>query len=401
MAKAQDDTDDLEGSGHLREWYREPAALLAFEQTPLDKVGKDCVFVLDANVLLLPYASASKPFKEVVGLYERLVSEKRLFVPAQAMREFLKLRSSKLGEIHTQLLNFKSSLSIPKLPRIPILLEDSDYKQADEAIKKLQQDTTAKSAIDAIIDRLRGPVGSDDVSAAYRRLFSENILDETDRHNDEAWSELKQRYSQKRPPGYADASKPDGGIGDLLIWRSILRLGEERKQHCVFVSSDRKRDWWGQSSGPFQPRLELIEEYRVASKGQTLHLALLGDVLDLIGATPETVKEVRSIETPDRGQNATALVNRYASLTHELSDNVSYLSQLRSQMDTIRRLKDNLDDQEPALELLHNLRTEENNITDGINELRSQLIQIERHLSKLGTVAPNSFLNQDGTLTFG
>lgn len=89
MSKAE--TDDF--VGHLREWFPNPAELLAFQQQPLATIKSECIFVLDANVLLLPYASSSKPFAEIVKLYEKLVKEDRLFIPAQAMREFLGLRA--------------------------------------------------------------------------------------------------------------------------------------------------------------------------------------------------------------------------------------------------------------------------------------------------------------------
>ena len=44
---------------------------------------------------------------------------------------------------------------------------------------------------------------------------------------DEVLEEMTRRYKQAIPPGYKDASKPDGGIGDFLIWKTILNLGEK------------------------------------------------------------------------------------------------------------------------------------------------------------------------------
>ncbi len=314
MAKPTVEEDAVPVAGHLRDWFSDPAALLRFRQLPLDKMKDDCIFVLDANVLLLPYASSSKPFAEIVKLYESLIMQGRLFVPAQAMREFLGLRAKKLGEIAKQLADYQSQLSIPALPRLPLLLDDADYVNAQTETKKAGDIKAARDAVAAIIDKLRGPIGTDPVSIAYQNLFVDALLEETEDHFKTASADLKIRYAQKRPPGFSDAGKPDGGIGDLLIWQSLIRLGATSKRHCVFVSSDRKPDWWVQANGAFQPRLELIEEYRAASEGHTLHLALLGDVLELAGASSKTVEEVRAIEEPPEATKMLRLLRHARSL---------------------------------------------------------------------------------------
>jgi hypothetical protein len=43
-------------------------------------------------------------------------------------------------------------------------------------------------------------------------------------------NEKSRRYKNKVPPGYKDASKDDGGIGDFLIWKTLLLLGEREKK---------------------------------------------------------------------------------------------------------------------------------------------------------------------------
>ena len=42
----------------------------------------------------------------------------------------------------------------------------------------------------------------------------------------------------KRPPGYKDGAKDGGGVGDFLIWKTIATLGEQKKEHLIFVSEE-------------------------------------------------------------------------------------------------------------------------------------------------------------------
>ena len=61
--------------------------------------------------------------------------------------------------------------------------------------------------------------------------------------------EKSRRYRDKVPPGYKDASKDDGGIGDFLIWKTLLQLGSKEKKDFVFVTGEQKPDWFNQASG--------------------------------------------------------------------------------------------------------------------------------------------------------
>ena len=86
------------------------------------------------------------------------------------------------------------------------------------------------------------------------------------------------------PPGYKDAGKEDSGIGDLLIWHTILELGKVHKKSVIFVSGDEKPDWFKQSQNvalhlrALFIRIEpfLLEEEGSSHNGQTSreHLGL-------------------------------------------------------------------------------------------------------------------------------
>jgi hypothetical protein len=74
--------------------------------------------------------------------------------------------------------------------------------------------------------------------------------------------EGERRYSRKIPPGWKDETKGDARqFGDLIIWRQMIDRAREVKIPIIFVSDDRKEDWWwsleGKTIGPLP---DLIQE---------------------------------------------------------------------------------------------------------------------------------------------
>src|SRR6185369_1936339 len=50
---------------------------------------KDADVVLDTNVLLIPYGAGSGSLTAITDIYESLRKSKRLYIPAQVIREFI------------------------------------------------------------------------------------------------------------------------------------------------------------------------------------------------------------------------------------------------------------------------------------------------------------------------
>jgi hypothetical protein len=110
-------------------------------------------------------------------------------------------------------------------------------------------------------------------------------------------AEMKWRYPHKVPPGYKDAGKEDGGIGDFLIWKSLLKLGEREKKNLVFITGEQKADWFIRADGgAVYPRSELIDEYRRASGGKSFCLMSFYALLEEMKASQEVVQEVKQLE---------------------------------------------------------------------------------------------------------
>ena len=89
----------------------------------------------------------------------------------------------------------------------------------------------------------------------------------------------------------------DSGIGDYLIWKTILHLGETNKRSVIFVSGDEKADWQHGSGGSgFLPRYELQAEFRRISDGNDLYIIPLSRLLEIQKAEESSVDEIRTEE---------------------------------------------------------------------------------------------------------
>ena len=81
------------------------------------------------------------------------------------------------------------------------------------------------------------------------------------------YEEGKERFDKKIPPGYQDLiNKKEKGqrhiYGDLIIWKELIKEIKKTKKQIIFVTDDRKEDWWSKHNGKtIRPREELIKEF--------------------------------------------------------------------------------------------------------------------------------------------
>ena len=297
----------------LTDIYPDAAALFEHRPATIGEIAASSFVTLDANVLLWPYEFNSASLAEVDRVYGQLSKAGRLVVPAQAAREFYKHRSRKLAGLHE---NINGAIERANKAifqnTIPILQDDADYKTArDIAAKMVTSGKEIVKRLDAVKARLQSDVGSDPVSGIYRKHLSGSVIEadieKPDR--DSVVQDAERRTRLRIAPGYKDHSKEDGGLGDLIIWKTILQEATRRKGHCLFVTNEEKNDWWVKSGGAFQPRPELLDEYRRASDGGSLHLLPLSELLSLFAAKPEIVQNVLKLEEASRQRETTAAAN--------------------------------------------------------------------------------------------
>ena len=281
--------------------YPNPADTFAFSLATKESISDTCIFVLDANVLILPYTASARSLDEIRKVYSSLVQQERLFIPAQAAREYLDNRADKLSTAHN-LLHTKQSESIKPLQSHPLLDELIEFKELIESGNALNQTLKKyQDSLKKVVQVVKSWSWDDPVSKMYHTVLSQVVL--TDEHVDETAMEkdLELRNKLKIPPGYKDGGKEANQIGDLLIWHEILTLATAKNNDVIFVSGDEKADWWHQSSGKnLYPRFELVDEFRRATGGKSFHIISLSDLLKMFDAKSDAVDAVEAVEHSER-----------------------------------------------------------------------------------------------------
>ncbi len=284
-----------------RDIYPSPDKAFSFFLQSISDIKNDCLFVLDANVLLLPFTTDVKNLGAIKAVYKDLADKDKLFLPAQAVREYLDNRAKKLADIN-EALSKKSNQNFNYVGTHPLLGGLDKYQEV------LEQETVLKTAIKDYQVKIRETLEAvqawgwnDPVSKMYHEVLVDRVLKDDSLDLVAISADLKRRNELNIPPGYKDKSKQENAAGDLLIWNELLNLGEEKENHVIFVSGDEKADWWHQSGrNPLYPRFELVDEFRERTEGKSFHIISLSKLLTLFETDGDVVDSIKSSEEKNK-----------------------------------------------------------------------------------------------------
>lgn len=295
MSNSEDDKQNLP-LFHLSEKFPDAQSIFTTSVPSLEEFKDEALIVLDTNVLLIPYEIQPKSLDEIKNTYNQLIKESRLFIPSQVAREFAKNRGEKIKNLHHNI-SLKQNVSV-KIESYQLLESDAEYQELLNAEKELNQKIFEyRKIVGKVLERIRSWRWNDPVSNLYRELFPSEIVIDLKTAPDEIEKDLNRRFNNRIAPGFKDASKKDRGIGDVIIWNTILQLGKEHKKPIIFVSGDEKTDWMLRSNNEaLYPNFELIEEYMRVSDGKAFHILKFSELLDLFGAKADVVEEVKKEE---------------------------------------------------------------------------------------------------------
>lgn len=304
----------------LQEVFPDAASIFSTESSSLENALIDGVIVLDTNTLLFPFNINKQSLQEIISAYKRLVNEDRLYIPAHVAREFAKNRASKLGEIYASI--GKMSNSQKDLKRYPILSDISDYQELVELQKSVgETEKKIREKVKSVLETISKFERNDPVSMAYADTFDRKVVYQHEISDEDIEKDFKRRSDHKLPPGYKDGSKTANAEGDLIVWHTILELGDKFKKDLVFISSDGKPDWQNNvDKKPFQPRYELIDEYRRASAGRSFHVAPLSQLLETLDTSEETVQRVEWLEHFRPKTTPPSFASKSESLDEQLAE---------------------------------------------------------------------------------
>lgn len=329
------------------------------------------IFAFDANSILNLYRYTELTRNDFISALNSIKA--KLYFPYQAAYEFHKNRLKVidalddsydevmkiLGDnfkktIEPQINQFKKhpSIIIREIYNLHSTFIDKVSKELEKQKKKHPNFKSNDLVLDKITELFKNKIGTE---------FSKDVLKKI-------YLEGKERYSERIPPGYKDADKSDklerNVYGDLIIWKELIAHAQKEKKPIIFITDDRKEDWWTIENGKtIRPREELIKEFYDATSIRLLiynaeNFLLVAKERGLIPQiNQKTIDEVKEIRISDE---KTYLNNFYlGSIPIKMYDktnlgiNVRYKEILENREEFNRLLKssDKLDELENYIQL--------------------------------------------------
>ena len=311
------------------------------------EIWKECIFALDANVLLNLYRYSDSTANSLLNLFKAL--EDRIWLPHQAALEFQKNRCA---VISTQMRYYDEVVALLS-------------KDMEELSRKLEQDYGRHRflKIKDYTGRLRRwcrrvereilskrekygiPFEDDPIRDSIDQLFEGKVgAPSTDEDLDKISAEGKKRYADNVPPGFADSDKNGKEkYGDLVIWFQIIDKDTAEKKPFILVTDERKEDWWqiihGKTVGP---RSELIAEFLKKSE-QKFYMynqeQFMKYAPEHIRAAKETIKDEAVEEVKEVRESSTSASISIADLSRkgqsvlEPMEHKSQFARVRSELE--------------------------------------------------------------------
>lgn len=278
----------------------------------LREVWDSCIFVFDANILLNLYRYSDATRNEFLGLLEKI--KDRVWLPHRAAEEYL---SNRLSVIDQQEQSYDSTIK-----SINNLKSDLDNARQHPFVSK-QTMGDVDSVFNALCEELlknkkvhTQRISNDEIKNSISQIFENRVGSPFDRERlEQLIVDGEERYKQKIPPGFKDASKSSESevftekcrkYGDLIVWKQVLEHSSEVEKGVVLVTDDKKEDWWERFKGKtVGPRPELVKEFK-DSTSNTFHMYQADRFLELarenLGeqVSPEIVEEIREVRRRDK-----------------------------------------------------------------------------------------------------
>jgi hypothetical protein len=289
------------------EWY-------GHDEDTVKKIVTDGSICFDANALLDLYRVNKDQREEILAVLEGVSG--RIFIPYQVAWEFHKNRLSAVRSnqaIYTTLLDSRFELQEKNLKQLHDEKLREEIKELHKEISKTFDKAVTKfqTAVAKLRDEhtisIQKMIDDDPVLETLESALTESNIglrptsDVLKNRREAALGRLQLGI----PPGFKDSGKDDP-TGDYLIWCELVDHAEESGRPLLFVTNDKKEDWYRSSvSGTsLGPRAELVVEMRERSPETLYHQADLGSFLyyarEYLGLSVEddTIATVENIE-PD------------------------------------------------------------------------------------------------------
>ena len=191
----------------------------------LKSMWQHSLFAFDANVLLNIYRYSDEIREQLLVALEKLSNRARL--PHQFALEFAQNRVKVIAE---QANKCRTAISA-----IEKLFEPHEVLKQLEAREKALKDLISNDPyFDRVCEVFKNKVGAAPSSKELSELHKE----------------ARRRLTAREPPGYMDKAKGEPEcFGDCIGWLQLIEIAKTETKGIIFVSDDKKEDWWERPEG--------------------------------------------------------------------------------------------------------------------------------------------------------
>lgn len=309
---------------YLNEVYPDAANVFSEDFKKPEEIIKEGIVILDTNILLVPFVTSEKSVTEIKRIYSQLKQKERLFIPARVAREFAKNRALKISEVFLSLRQIQGNFNSGhfSIANFPLLEKNPNYEKLNKVFDTIKNEIKeSRKYLQALEEDIQGWTWDDIVSQSYKEIFTPDTIIEVQKEDNEIIEDLKFRIQYKIAPGFKDGGKIDDGIGDLIIWQTVLEIAKDKNTDILFVTNDQKNDWfYKQDKTALYPRHELFDEFRRFTGGKSISIVNFVKFLELSDANKDTIEDVeKRVEKVEINTNTNPRGYRFASEFTELS----------------------------------------------------------------------------------
>lgn len=287
-------------------------------QQEIDEAWNNGHFIFDTNALLNLYRYTDATRTDFIHVLN--VIKSKLYLPYQIAFEYHSNRLSVIKSLRNSyervLQNIQDNFdkyleaqikSYSKHPTISVENILNLHKEFYNSVSKELE--TQKESHPDFIKR-------DGVLDALTTIFENKTGKEISKEDlKKLFEEGKHRYDQLIPPGFKDLDnkkkKGDRHVyGDYIIWKELINFTKEVKKPLVFITDDRKEDWWTIENGQtIRPKEELIKEFfdltgiRILIYNADIFLQYAKERELVPELKEETVREVEEVRKGDEISN--------------------------------------------------------------------------------------------------
>lgn len=242
---------------------------------------QEAIFVFDTNVLLDIYRSQPETRKLLLETLNGL--KKNSWLPHRVAYEFRRNRRSVIAEANFNLTELKKTFDNnfeDFITNLEDKLNNIRNFPADEIHNILnsyrEANKTTKERIEAIIKEFPKFNEHDEILETIKKIYSSTVGSPYPPNElEKIIIEGKERITNNIPPALTDTAKAtdEDKLGDFIIWKQIIDYSSKNKKNIIFITSEKKSDWWVKEKGR---RLGLpyilLEEFSTKTNSQKIHM---------------------------------------------------------------------------------------------------------------------------------